>query len=664
MNNHLKNASKTLIVMTFLCIGIIGVNDGKAHAASNPQCELMDPALLGSFEGIELWGEKSWEFTLPCDRMMIFQVLVKNTTDQFKHFKYYDGSTTIDGPKDITSHLWKGTIHPQPGWFEMQPKSERMMQVVIEVTDVQSMKNLSNKNVSVQINFETSSVDTNGFVGNAVNHTLILKSKVKTISKKALLKGKNCTVKICGYLKNKNGKPLKNANVMISSGWCLQNSVFTNKKGYFSVKVKPYYSKYRKMWSEYAITPRVKGYKQKTIIVKPEKKTIKKTIKLAKQASTLKYKQTKKIDLGIQAYDLDATADGSVIAVLPFHTLLKKEETEGKRKLTVVTKTGELLFQKDLPSETPYADVSDDGQYITITSEYAGDRKSNAVIFDKSGNELYRTPDTLPILNHYTKKFEKNDYVESYCARLSHDNRLLAYSSTDGDFWMIDWKTGEIIWQTCVEGQIRTLDYSKDNSKIYMTAGGGYAYAFDVSTGKQLWSTFIQGWGTESTLTEKYYITTTKSDGYSLIVMDVKTGKILWDYPVSCRGNFVSVSPDGKKLWWGNDKGGDYTPVNSAIFDLQTGKLLTVFTLNDRYSAMVAFWSADGKKILIKDGAGFGVYNSTTGEPYFEKKVVNDKTNDSLCFSLYASPDLKYVVAGFNTDKNFRFGGSLFFFHP
>lgn len=99
---------------------------------------------------------------------------------------------------------------------------------------------------------------------------------------------------------------------MISSGWALHNSVFTNDKGYYAVKVMPYYSSYRQMWSEYAITPRVKGYRQRSVIVKPGKKT---------------------------------------------------------------------------------------------------------------------------------------DTVDSYCARLSHDNSLLAYSSTDGDLWLIDWKQNKILWQ-------------------------------------------------------------------------------------------------------------------------------------------------------------------------------------------------------------------------
>ncbi len=657
----MKVLFRMIVLAFFICVVSVAIYGSETKAAADPQCELINPTKLGTYGDIELWGEKEYKFTLPCDRIMIYQVLVKNTSDKYKSFKYLN-DIKINAPSGIKSHLWIGTIHPQPNWFHLQPKSERMMQITVEALNKDGMKNYSKKPVSLDMDFEIGEVDNRGSFGTATKHSLNISSTVTTISQKSLTKGKKCTVKICGYLKNSKGKPIKNANVLISAGWCMHNSVFTNNKGYYSVKVKPYYSKYRKMWSEYAITPRVKGYKTKTIIVKPAKKKIKKTIKLKKQTSKISYKQTKKINLGIQAYELDASADGSVIATLPFHTLLPKEQTEGKRKLTVVDKSGTVLFQKDIPSEAPYADVSDDGNYIVITSEYAGDKKSNAVIFDKEGNELYRTPDQLPLLNHFTKVDERDDYGESYCARLSNDNRLLAYSSTDGDFWLFDWKKNKLLWYTCIEGQIRTIDFSADDSTIYMSAGGGFAYAFDTANGEQKWSSFIQGWGTEAVLTDKYYIVTTKSDGYALIVLDAKTGKKVWDYPVDCRGTGLSISPDGKKLWWGDDKGGDYSPVNSAIFDLKTGKLLTVFSIKERYSAMVARWSKDGKKILIKDGRGFGVYDSSTGEPFFEKNVVGRKTADSLCFSLYASDDLKYVVAGFNTDTDFRFGGQLFFF--
>ena len=358
---------------------------------------------------------------------------------------------------------------------------------------------------------------------------------------------------------------------------------------------------------------------------------------------------------------MDASSDGSVIATVPFHTMLPTAKTDGKRFLFVTNKKGKVLFQKALPSETPYVDVSNDGKYVTVTSAYVGERKCNAIIYDKSGTEVYRTPDKMPVLNPYTLKYEKDDYVESYCAVLSNNNNILAYSSTDGGLWLIDWKNNKILSQTDIKGQLRTIDFSKNDDLVYVTGGGGYAYCIRVSTGEIVWKSFIQTWATQSILYKNYYIVTTKNENTTLYVLNASTGKKIWDYPTTCRGSGISVSPDGKKLWWGTDNGTTYTPLNNCIFKLSNGKLLQTFTVNGSYSGMQAAWSKDSKSILIKNGTGFGVYNVKTGEAYYEKKVVKN-VGDSLSFSLYASSDLKYVVAGFNDNKNFRFWGKLYFF--
>ena len=143
--------------------------------------------------------------------------------------------------------------------------------------------------------------------------------------------------------------------------------------------------------------------------------------------------------------------------------------------------------------------------------------------------------------------------------------------------------------------------------------------------------------------------------------MNASNGKQIWNCPTVCRGSGISVSPDGKKLWWGTDNGGEYTPLNSCIFNLSNGKILQMFTVKGRYSGMQAVFSSNSKKILIKDGKGFGVYSVKTGEPYYETDVVSTQ-GDSLSFSLYASSDLKYVAAGYNDKKSFRFWGKMYYY--
>jgi outer membrane protein assembly factor BamB len=658
-----KKRTWALVLSVCVIVSLIagGTPKQSKAATKDPQSELLEPTKLASFGDVELWGEKAYTFTLPCDRELHFKFMVKNTGQGNKQVRL-DVGQQLTGTKALVSCLHSVTTHPQPNWMYLKAGESGMVQIDIDCS-VSQLKNVSKASVGYPIDFTVTDYDEQGL---RMNHVETYRYEVtatgKTYSKSSVTKGSKCSVKICGYLKDSKGKPIKHANVMVTSGWALHNSVFTNEKGYYSVKVMPYYSKFRKQYAEYVISPRVKGYKAKSILVLPKKSTIKKNIILKKQNTKMSYTQTKKIPLGIQAYDLDASKDGSVIATVPFHTMLPKAQTEGKRTLLVTTKTGKELFRKALPSETPYVDVSDNGEYVLVTSEFAGNEHTTAILYDKTGKEVYRTPDQLPVVNVFTKQVEQERTTKSYCARLSHDNRIVAYSSTEGDFWMIDWQTGQILWQTKVSGQVRTIDFSEDDKEVYISEGGGYVYCFDVETATQKWKSFIQAWGTEARLTKKYYIVTTKCDGYALMVFDRKSGEKVWDYPVTCRGTALEVSADEKLLFWGNDKGGEYTPLNAVTFDLETGKIKTVYRICEKYSSMAATFSRDGKKILIKHGFGFGVYNTDTGEPYCEKNVVTEKTADSLCFSLYASDNLKYVVAGFNSDKNFRFGGDLYFF--
>lgn len=655
----------------FLCLALGLIFNAKTAKAADPAVELVNPKLLATYDGIEIYGEESYSFIQPYEGMMIINLKLVNTTDKYQYLRYDASNDCVakdKNAKTIVSNIQTPCTHPSPNWFFFQPKEERMMQLALYYHNPQNVNTtVKNAPFSVSVEFTHKDVIENKYESSeSTKHTLTVDFTVTNYAYKTALKGKKmATATVSGYVQDSKGNPIQYATVNVNSGCLEYGGIRTDAKGYFSVKVAPYYSKYRKKWNTYVIEVSADGYQTTNTVITPKKnKTIKKTIKLAKAAKKVAYKQTKVVDTNIQVYDLDASADGSVIATVPFHTLLPEDQLKGKTKMVVASKTGKIYFEKELPTETPMVYVSDDGKYIVVVNEYAGSWESNAVIYDINGNEVYKTPDKLMCMNPYTGEDNIENGQRCWCAVLSKNNKLLALGSCDGDLWVYDWQNDKRIWSAAPQGQVRTIDFSDDDKYMYVTAGGGYVYCYDVATGKEVWRNFVMAWGTQAIVTSKYFVVTTKADGYSLFVIDRFTGKTVWDYPTITRGCALTVSKDETLLFWGSDNGTAYTPANAAIFDLDTGKLKQVYNVLGDYSAQGAVFSEDGKQILIKSSKGFGIYNVKTGAPVYEKKVVSGDGQNaySLSFSLYATPDFKYVVAGFNDDPSFRFWGQLYFF--
>lgn len=656
--------------LAFSCAGAYGAlkgeNPSQVEAAVDRQTSLKNPILKTTLKGgIELYGEASYgTFVEPCDGPIIIMMKVKNVSGERRYVRF--DNQPFSGEKKITKYIGDFATFPQPNFYYLNPGDEDYFQARVNFNS-NEMKNASG-DVKLPVKWSVYGYGERDQMQLISEKTFTTKVKVKSYTQKKIQTDKKLrTATIKGSLKNKKGEPIANTYIRVESGYSGTMYAKTNSKGKYSIKVMPYKPEIRQKWSSYTLTPQVDGYKKRSIVVAPQKnKTTTKNIVLTKNSSSYKYKQIKKIDTKIQPYDLDNDAKGKVIATVPFHTLLPANKTNGKRKLVVANpKTGKTYFTKNLPEETPFVDVSDDGKYVTVASAFGDANTYNAVIYNMEGKEVYRTPNEMPILSHYTGLETNKGTVRSMCARLSHDNKYLCYATIDGFVYMIDWKSKTILWSACLKGQVRTVDFSSDNKYVYTTDGGGDCTSFVVSSGTKQWNTFVGTWGCDTEVTDKYIATTVKSDGYSLNVLNRKTGKKLWSYPVMYRGSGIAISPNQKYLWYGNDNGSISSVENSCIFDIKTGKLLNILPpLDNRgdVAGMEASFSKDSKKIVVKNGRGFGIYDVKTGEALYSKVVLKKGVGDSLTFSLYASPDLKYIVGGFNDKTDFRFWGQLYFF--
>lgn len=54
-------------------------------AGTDPQCELLKAGKLEQLGDVELWGEKAYTFTLPCDRELHFKFQIKNTSNENRY---------------------------------------------------------------------------------------------------------------------------------------------------------------------------------------------------------------------------------------------------------------------------------------------------------------------------------------------------------------------------------------------------------------------------------------------------------------------------------------------------------------------------------------------------------------------------------------------------
>ncbi len=155
-----------------------------AQAADN--YELQSPKVLATYGDIEIKGESSYSFVLPCDRILVYEMIVTNQSSGYKYVRF-DPESDVSGPSSVTSHLASDTEHPQPKWMELQPGESNTIQIAIDVLDASGFQNVKNASLSQNIKFTIKDVDENGLEAsdeNAEIHTFTLKSTVTTYSKK------------------------------------------------------------------------------------------------------------------------------------------------------------------------------------------------------------------------------------------------------------------------------------------------------------------------------------------------------------------------------------------------------------------------------------------------------------------------------------------------
>ena len=437
-----------------------------------------------------------------------------------------------------------------------------------------------------------------------------------------------------------------------------------DENGYYTLELHPYYNNYYGKYTLYRISLDLgpvsyndMKYFYQAQCVRPEPgQTLTLDLKLRSHTHKPLYEKTGSLELGIQGYWNDWSEDGNTIATVPFHSGIQDKTILSEDCwLNVYDKTGNHQIKIDMDSETPYVDVSNDGQYVVTQFGDKDNKYTSVKIYKRDGTKVYER-NVLPRLGEPTGTAHESEKFFSRCSKLSPDNSRLMMSNNNGDIHYIDWKSDKILWSARLGNQIRTVDYSTDGKLIYISCGNGNLYCYDTD-GNHIWTAYIGSWGTAVEVGSKYIAVSVKCCANSLRLLDAKTGKQLWCFDAPSLG-YLALSKDESKLYYGNEISNAFSVANGLVFDTKTGNILFA---TERGSGNGKF-TADGKYLAARRNNSMDsvidLFDTTDGSLVWSDTVRDGEVPGSTT-TLYISDDGQFIATGCNTKAGY---GTVYFY--
>lgn len=568
--------------------------------------------LVGEYGGFEIYNEGNQTFCLNFDGAVNVKGLIKNATDRPLGFTLQD--VTIKG--EFAKHEESREVISHPNGaanYVLQPGEEKIIQLDYSLFRWTS----EDATESFIYNFK---LGVNEESGDYSEYDVSFEETVKYLSNNTLLSNEYMNAIVKGRIIDTNGNPIANADVEVVNPFIeLWNKIQTNENGEYSITVIGAKNSFSNAWRENALVVEKEGYNKRYIPVYPKSnQTITADVTLYEKENEYIYEEVKSIDVGLQAYEYD-TNQNDIISFVPFHTGYNPKDVADKIRLTTTDFDGNIYYEYPLPTEIPFVEVSEDGQYTVVANNYDDRGGFDVVILDKSGKEVYKTHDLKPVDKEYAPQQANIDMGMSRCFQLSNDNKYLVASDADGDIWFIDWKNDKVLWSDYQFGQVRNIKFDKDSDVFYLSTGGGDLYCYDFD-GNVKWKSDAQTWATKMEVTSKYVIVTLKCGGANLLVFDKTNGNLAWDYPTAQGNMALAISPDEKYLWYGAHSSSSYSKIGSSIFDLDTGKIIGM--LNNQ-NCVGGQFSKDGSKIAVKRGGDVAVYDARNGALLWNTRICD-----------------------------------------
>ena len=527
--------------------------------------------------------------------------------------------------------------HPQPGWLYLEPGDTQAIRLMYQIdTSAQFWTAGSDISSQFSVHFLIQAQGSADLLPFDVTLPADTIHVVGAAGPSFVDPAANAT--ISGRLIDRAGVPVKGngGEVVIRSGRATLAGN-TDSNGGFSIGAYAFKRTGTTNWSEFTVNGHVSGGGSDPgrVVTPRTGQTVSVDVSIPSK-STATYQIAKTLDLDLDAEAWAASSDGSLFAVVPFHTGLSFAQIAPLAYLTVFNGSGDLLWRYPLGGETPTVDVSSNGGMIATTrhdvsissSEFFG---GTAIVLDQTGHLIMEF--APPVMQQWWGEF-REPFVS---VRLSQDRRFLAAADRTGGLWVVEVPSGRVVWSAFVGGQVRLLRFDDQDQRLLVSSGDDYLRAFDLQ-GNLLWKTYVDAWLTDMDVSAHYVLTTSKAGRGAMHLINKVTGATIWSYPTEERGAGVRIAPDESYVWYGTEIGSATNPLRSTAFDINGTPRFD----NDMV-ALGASLTRDSQYLAISTGTGVALLDRS-GHRLWQQEFISMVPSMGMNHLVWISPDASRII--------------------
>ncbi|MEW6194377.1 MAG: PQQ-binding-like beta-propeller repeat protein [Bacteroidota bacterium] len=441
-----------------------------------------------------------------------------------------------------------------------------------------------------------------------------------------------------GKVVDENGTPIPNVQMNLDTGADFSLPNGTNNNGEFNYSV-PYNTKWM-------IKASKEGYNDAYQFVDLNQAVQYQIVLTRAKFYNVNFQTKASINTEFGFWQGAVSDDESKILLTQGMEIWYNENLRTESKLFLYKPDGTKLWEHPMGYESWGISISRDGNYAAYAQKHITQPK--IVMLETS------SPTVLWEKDFDTQNFPTGSFFIGHNSneiRISNTNKYVGLGSGEGDFYLLDLQTGNLLWAKFVAGQVRNVRFSGDDNYVYI-GSDPWLYKVNTADGAVVWKSYIYSWplhyGLQLSPDESLIASMVKSG--EITVINTSDGSKAWDFDPGVIGQWLEFSRDGKQIAasafggvWVFDaatgkpswrvkgtKAGYFSKDNNYLLlfnELYTKEGTRIYMLPQNQGGQFAFINENNTSVVLATGQ---MYSSGVGLVFYEGTVTDVEQENSL----------------------------------